>query len=150
MRFDVPSVDGFPVGGLGFAAVRDTTSWIKYDSEATVSAQHTLSFGSSQSGRFLRTFLYIGFNSDTSGRKVFDGMIPHIAGASRLDLNRPGAEPISLGMFDATSFPFADAALRDPVTGAIDGTLGNDRSRENQPLIFYTNTGVEYLSLIHI
>lgn len=144
MRFDVPSVDGFPVGGLGFAAVRDTTSWIKYDSEATVSAQHTLSFGSSQSGRFLRTFLYLGFNSDTSGRKVFDGMIPHIAGASRLDLNQPGAEPISLGMFDATSFPFADAALRDPVTGAIDGTLGNDRSRENQPLIFYTNTGVEY------
>tara|TARA_B100001123_G_scaffold378899_1_gene447358 strand:- start:6311 stop:7972 length:1662 start_codon:yes stop_codon:yes gene_type:complete len=144
MRFQVPSVDGFPVGGLGFAAVRDITSWIKYDSEATVSAQHTLSFGSSQSGRFLRTFLYLGFNTDTSGRQVFDGVIPHIAGASRLDLNQPGAEPISLGMFDATSFPFADAALRDPVTGAIDGTLGNDRSRQNQPLIFYTNSGVEY------
>jgi hypothetical protein len=82
-------------------------------------------------------------------------MIPHIAGASRLDLNRPGAQPISLGMFDATSFPFADAALRDPVTGVVDGTLGNDRSRNNQPYIFYTNTGVEYwgggrvASLIH-
>ena len=71
-------------------------------------------------------------------------MIPHIAGASRLDLNRPGAEPVSLGMFNATSFPFADAALRDPVTDAVDGTLGNDRSRGNQPYIFYTNTGVEY------
>ena len=47
-------------------------------------------------------------------------------------------------MFDATSFPFADAALRDPVTGVVDGTLGNHRSRENQPRIFYTNTGVEY------
>ena len=144
IRFQVPSVGGDPVGGLGFAAVRDTASWIKHDPGALVSAEHALSFGSSQSGRFLRTLLYLGFNTDTSGRKVFDGMIPHIAGASRIDLNQPGADPISLGMFDATSFPFADAALEDPVTGAVDGTLGNDRSRENQPQIFYTNTGVEY------
>ncbi len=144
IRLEVPSVDGAPVGGLGFAAVRDTTSWIKYDSGAPVSAEHALSFGSSQSGRFLRTFLYLGFNSDTAGRQVFDGMLPHIAGSSRLNLNEPGAAPIALGMFDSTSFPFADAALLDPVTGVVDGTLGNDRSRQNQPRIFYTNTGVEY------
>jgi len=144
IRFEVPSVDGLPVGGLGFAAVRDTTAWIKHDPAAPVSAGHALTFGSSQSGRFLRTFLYLGFNTDTAGRQVFDGMIPHIAGSSRLDLNEPGAAPITLGMFDATSFPFADAALRDPVTGVVDGTLGNERSRENQPHIFYTNTGVEY------
>ncbi|MEE2636214.1 MAG: alpha/beta hydrolase domain-containing protein [Acidobacteriota bacterium] len=144
IRLTVPSVDGLPVGGLGFAAIRDTTSWIKYDATAAVTAEHTLSFGSSQSGRFLRTFLYLGFNTDTAGRQVFDGVIPHIAGASRLDLNQPGAAPISLGMFDATSFPFADAAMIDPVTGVLDGTLGNDRSRDNQPLVFYTNSGVEY------
>ena len=144
IRFDVPSVDGVPVGGLGFAAVRDTASWIKHGPEAPVTADYALSFGSSQSGRFLRTFLYLGFNTDTSGRQVFDGMIPHIAGSSRLDLNQPGAEPITIGMFDATSFPFADAALRDPISGAVDGTLGNARSRRNQPRIFYTNTGVEY------
>ena len=155
IRFNIPSVDGFPVGGIGFAAVRDTASWIKYEPESTVSADYALSFGSSQSGRFLRTYLYLGFNTDTSGRKVFDGMIPHIAGASRIDLNQPGAEPISLGMFDATAFPFADEALRDPVTGVIDGTLGNDRSLQHQPYILYTNTGVEYwgggrvASLVH-
>ena len=144
IRIEVPAVDGFPVGGLGFAAVRDAASWIKYENQAVVTADHVLSFGSSQSGRFLRSFLYLGFNTDESGRQVFDGVIPHIAGASRINLNHPGASPISLGMFDATSFPFADAALRDPVTGVIDGTLGNDRSRVNQPLIFYTNSGVEY------
>lgn len=144
IRLEVPSVDGNPVGGLGFASVRDVTSWIKYDPSALVSAEHALTFGSSQSGRYLRTFLYLGFNSDTDGRQVFDGMIPHIAGSSRLDLNQPGAAPISLGMFDATAFPFADAALPDPVTGVVDGTLGNARSRPNQPRVFYTNTGVEY------
>ena len=31
IRIEVPSVDGFPVGGLGFAAVRDAASWIKYE-----------------------------------------------------------------------------------------------------------------------
>ena len=155
LRLHVPSVDGFPVGGLGFAAVRDVASWIKHDPEALVRAGHTLSFGYSQGGRFLRTFLYLGFNTDESGRQVFDGVMPHVAGASGIDLNRPGAEPISLGMFDATMFPFADAALRDPVTGAVDGILGNVRSRGRQPYIFYTNTGVEYwgggrvASLVH-
>ena len=144
IHLDVPSLDGFPVGGLGFAAVRDAASWIKHEPEALVRSDHTLSFGSSQSGRFLRNFLYLGFNTDESGRQVFDGMMPHIAGAARIDLNRPGAEPVSLHMFATTSFPFADAALRDPVTDAVDGTLGNDRSRGNQPYIFYTNTGVEY------
>ena len=155
IRLEVPSVDGVPVGGLGFAAFRDAASWIKHDREALVRADHTLSFGSSQSGRFLRTFLYLGFTTDESGRQVFDGVMPHIAGASGIDLNRPGAEPISLGMFTATAFPFADAALRDPVTGAVDGILGNVRSRGRQPLVFYTNTGVEYwgggrvASLVH-
>ena len=155
IHLDVPSVDGFPVGGLGFAAVRDAASWIKHEPEALVRADHTLSYGSSQSGRFLRNFLYLGFNTDESGRQVFDGVMPHIAGASRIDLNRPAAEPVLLHMFSATSFPFADAAWRDPVTDAVDGTLGNDRSRGNQPYIFYTNTGVEYwgggrvASLIH-
>ena len=155
IRLAVPSVDGFPVGGLGFAAIRDAASWIKHGPAASVRADHAIAFGHSQSGRFLRSFLYLGFNTDESGRQVFDGMMPHTAGAARIDLNRPGAEPVSLGMFTATSFPFADAALRDPVTGAVDGTLDNDRSRGNQPYIFYTNTGVEYwgggrvASLVH-
>src|SRR5690606_716914 len=81
---------------------------------------------------------------DEQGRQVFDGVMAHIAGASRLDLNRRGATPTSLGQFDATSFPFADAALHDPVTGAEAGALANARARGFEPKIFYTNTGVEY------
>lgn len=144
IRIEVPTTGGAPIGGLGFAAVRDTATWIKHSRDAIVSARYALAFGVSQSGRFLRTYLYLGFNTDESGRKVFDGVIAHIAGASRLDLNRRGAEPISLGMFSATSFPFADDALRDPVTGVQEGALDNPRSRANQPRIFYANTSVEY------
>ena len=147
VRIDVPLTEGVvnsPIGGLGFAAIRDATTWIKRSPEAIVSADYAMTFGSSQSGRFLRNYLYLGFNTDENGRQVFDGMIPHIAGASRIDLNRRGAEPVSQGQYTATSFPFADQAFRDPVTGVEEGTLENPRSRANQPRIFYTNTSVEY------
>jgi hypothetical protein len=133
-----------PIAGLGFAAVRDTVAWLRHASDANVSVRRALAFGSSQSGRFLRTFLYYGFNADEHGRQVFDGVMAHIAGASRLDLNRACGAPTSLGQFDATSFPFADQALHDPVTGANEGALDNPRARDFKPKIFYTNTGVEY------
>jgi hypothetical protein len=133
-----------PVAGLGFAAVRDTVAWIKRAPDAPVHAQRALGFGASQSGRYLRTFLYLGFNADEQNRQVFDGVMAHIAGAARLDLNRRGSTPTSLGMFDATSFPFADAALKDPVTGAAEGALDNPRTKDFAPKVFYTNTGVEY------
>jgi hypothetical protein len=144
---DVPAVPGVAnsaVAGLGFAAVRDVASWLKFDDAALFSTEHLLAFGLSQSGRFLRNYLYLGFNEDEAGRQVFDGMIPHIAGASRIDLNRRGSEPVSQGQYTATAFPFTDAAVRDPVSGAADGLLDNPRARATQPKLFYTNSGVEY------
>jgi hypothetical protein len=133
-----------PVGGLGFAAVRDTASWIKYAPDALASVKYAYAFGSSQSGRFLRDFLYHGFNTDEKNRQVFDAVMANIAGASRTDLNRRWATPTALGQYTATSFPFADTKQRDPVTGVEEGALDNPRAREHQPKIFYTNTGVEY------
>ena len=141
---EVPAVDGFPLGGLGLLAVRDLGSWLRHSPDAMPRTEHLLGFGLSQSGRFLRTLLYHGFNSDEQGRQVFDGLLPHIAGASRLDLNRRGAEPVGLGMFTATAYPFTDAAVADPVGGASEGLLDNARARTNQPLLVYTDSSVEY------
>ena len=53
-----------PVSGLGFVAVRDTATWVKYAGDAIASTRYAVAFGASQSGRFLRTFLYNGFNTD--------------------------------------------------------------------------------------
>src|SRR4030095_5596087 len=100
--------------GLGFAAVRDTVAWVKYTPDALVSVKQVLGFGSSQSGRFLRNFLYLGFNADEKNRQVFDAVMAHISGASRIDVNSRWATPTSLGQFSATSFPFADSTQRDP------------------------------------
>jgi hypothetical protein len=132
------------VGGVGLAAFRDTTSWLKYNPAAPSRPRYAIAFGSSQSGRFLRTFLYQGFNSDEHGRQVLDGVMAHIAGGARLSINEDAATPNSLAMYSATMFPFADAPLTDPVTGKKDGLLEKARARGHAPKVFYTNTSVEY------
>ena len=133
-----------PVAGLGYVAVRDTTAWLKHQPDALAPVRFAYGYGSSQSGRFLRGFLYEGFNTDEHDRQVFDGVIAHIAGASRLSLNERWAKPTGLGVYNATAFPFADASLRDPVSGAQDGLLDNARMGGHAPKVFYTNTPVEY------
>ncbi len=107
-----------PVAGLGYVAVRDTTAWLKHQPDALAPVRFAYGYGSSQSGRFLRGFLYEGFNTDEHDRQVFDGVMAHIAGASRLSLNERWAKPTGLGAYNATAFPFADASLRDPISGA--------------------------------
>ena len=55
-------------------------------------------FGASQSGRFLRHFLYLGLNMDEAGRQVFDGVMPHIAGSRRGEFNQRFAQPSALSL----------------------------------------------------
>ncbi len=58
-------------------------------------AHGTIGFGISQSGRFLRTFLDLGFNQDENGNRVFDGLDPEIA-SYRISLNIRFAQPTRL------------------------------------------------------
>jgi hypothetical protein len=131
-------------------------AWLKHDDNAAAHERFVYGFGMSQSGRFLRDFLYQGFNTDEQGRQALDAAMIQIAGAGRTDLNRRWGTPVSLGTYTATSFPFADSAQRDPVTGQTDGALDNPRARANVPKVFYMNTGVEYwggaraAALVHV
>jgi hypothetical protein len=132
-----------PVAALGFAAIRDAASWVRYSPDATVSAKYIFAFGSSQTGRFLREFLYDGFYTDERNRLAFDAVIPHLAGASGVNLNRRWSIPTSLSSDVATIFPFSDMKQRDPVTGVEEGLLDNTRAGERQPKVFWTNTPTE-------
>ena len=132
------------VGGVGFLAVRDVAAWLKHDNRAAASTSFVYGFGMSQSGRFLRDFLYQGFNTDEGGRPALDAVMIQIAGAGRTDVNQRWGTPVTLGTHTATSFPFADTVQNDPATGGSDGELDNSRARANQPKVFYMNTGVEY------
>ena len=154
------------VAGAGLAAVRDFISFLKYGGEVTgwsgprPSVKLAIGFGISQSGRWLREFVYDGFNADESGRKVFDGVWADVAGAGRGSFNFRYAQPSRdgwpyLNVFYPTDlFPFTDTAENDPVTGKTSGLLDLARAAHVQPKIFYTNDSSEYwgrvASLIHI
>jgi len=144
-----------PVVGVGPAAVRDTISKVKYGSVSELglaqgALTRAIAFGISQSGRFLRTYLYYGFNEDEAHRKVFDGMMAHVAGAGRGSFNHRFAQPSRDGhpylnfFYPTDIFPFTDIAQRDPETGVQDGLLTHGTKPQFQPRVFYTNSSYEY------
>ena len=105
-------------------------------------------WGRSQTGRCLRDFVYRGFNADAGGRRVFDGVLPHVAGAGRKWLNHRFASPIVSGgqqyedHFNiADSFPFSYAWSTDHLTGKQDAIL---KRPDTDPLVFHTQTATEY------
>ena len=156
--------EGPPLVGLGPAAVRDTVSYLKYQGSDSLDVSEdaidrAIAFGISQSGRFLRTFLYYGFNEDERERIAFDGVMSHVAGGGRGSFNHRFAQPSRdahpyMNFLHPTDiFPFTDRAQRDPETGREDGILAHKLARKFWPKIFYTNSSYEYwgraASLIH-
>ena len=77
------------VAGLGLAAIRDIISFLKYGGASTQLGdqrkfmKRAIGFGTSQSGRALRTMMYQGFNADEKNRRVFDGVWAHVGGRCR-------------------------------------------------------------------
>ena len=132
------------IAGLGLAGVRDLVSWIRHDNTAIVRATHAYAFGISQSGQFLRQFLHEGFNEDTAGRQVFDGMMVHIAGGARRGFNERFSQPSRTT--GSRVFPFTDLAQTDRETGESGGLLTRAAKAGVVPKKFFTpvhrgNTG---------
>jgi hypothetical protein len=160
------------VAGAGLAAVRDFISYLKYaepaqeggDSVGWTGARPNvklaIGFGISQSGRWLREFLYDGFNADEKGHKVFDGVWADVAGAGRGSFNFRYAQPSRDGwpyinvFYPTDLFPFTDTDETDPATGKSSGLLDRARAARVLPKIFYTNDSSEYwgraAALIHV
>ncbi|HLJ51294.1 MAG TPA: alpha/beta hydrolase domain-containing protein [Bryobacteraceae bacterium] len=142
------------VAGLGFAAIRDTISFLKFGGpETLLGDQHdtlnrAIGFGVSQSGRFLRDYLYQGFNEDEKNRRVFDGVWAHVAGAGRGSFNMPFAQPSRDG------HPFLNLAYPvDVPPFTAESILERSRKEKVEPKLFLSNGSYEYwgraASLIH-
>ena len=166
------------VAGLGFAATRDIVGFLRYGQKdragnanplADIAAapcernakgdcaanqgaifDMAIAFGASQSGRYLRDFLWQGFNTDGKGRKIFDGLIPEIAGGRKTYTNVRWAQP---GRFSrqhedhfiyGDQFPFTYPILTDPVTGQRDGILKRCEASNSCPKIFHVDTSAEF------
>lgn len=148
------------VMGIAFATVRDVVSFLRYapaSGGATSNPlgghiEKTMGMGISQSGRFLRDFVYQDFNVDEQGRVVFDGLLPIVAGSRRTQVNRAFSVPgrFSRQHEDHTQpdheFPFAYQTQRDPVTGRRDGVLARCEQSRSCPKIFHIDTDTELFS----
>ncbi len=145
--------------GLGLLVVRDAAAWLRFGSAAegnpcAGTLTRAYAFAVSQSGRFLRHFLYLALNQDERGRRVFDALIPHVAGARRGEFNMRFGQP-SLNAKEAVGslFPFTDAEQADPLTGAHGSLVGRQAARGGLPRIFAINSSAEYWrgdgSLVH-
>jgi hypothetical protein len=166
--------------GLGYAATRDLISFLRHDAgkqnalltaDGKIAVNRAHGFGVSQSGRFLRNFLYLGFNADEKGRKVFDGLMPHVAGGGLGFFNHRFAQPTRhngqheehLYSGDAYPFTYGDspqgyihATDRKPVDYfPARGILTRVRaeSPSTLPKIMHTQSAAEYWhrsgSLVH-
>ncbi|MDQ2766873.1 MAG: alpha/beta hydrolase domain-containing protein [Gemmatimonadota bacterium] len=141
------------VAGTGLAAVRDMISYLKYDSSSIAPTHYGIAYGVSQTGRFLRHFLYQDFNVDERGRRAFDGIFAHTAGAGRGSFNhrfaQPSrdAQPYSTFFYPTDLFPFTTVDESDPVTGRHGGLRVHNRGTTGDalaPKVFYVDGGYEY------
>jgi hypothetical protein len=151
---------GATVVGCGLLATRDLGSFLRDGSveESNPCAgdiEHAYSFGVSQSGRFLRHFLYLGMNQDERDRTVFDGLIPHVAGGKHGEFNHQFAQPSSQASRSPNNlFPYSDVAQTDPETGRTAGLLSRLAAQGELPKVMHTYTSSEYWgghgALVHV
>ncbi|MFN3648597.1 MAG: alpha/beta hydrolase domain-containing protein [Armatimonadota bacterium] len=160
--------EGPLVQGTGFAGMRDLISFLKHErgtknplrrSDGTPAAKRAIGFGISQSGRALRQFTYDGFNADEQGRIVFDGLMPHVAGAGLGFFNHRFASPTRHSgqhdhhLYPVDLFPFAYGDEKDPFSGRTDSILRKARAAKVVPKVFHVQTSAEYWhrsgSLVH-
>jgi hypothetical protein len=146
------------VMGVGFTAVRDLVSALKSGfgegnpllSNGRPFVRRAHGFGVSQSGRFLREFLYSGFNEDEQGRQVFDGLMPHVAGGGLGSFNHRFAQPTRHSNqhdhhdYPPDRFPFAYETQTDPLSGQMDGILRRSVESRTAPLVMHTQSSAEY------
>jgi hypothetical protein len=150
------------VMGLGFSAVRDLVAFMRHDSadadgrpnplklDGRPGIDYVLAYGASQSGRFLRDFIWQGFNEDLHGRKVFDGVIATVAGSRKAFINFAFAQPGRFSrqhedrLFPHDQFPFSYAPTTDSVSGRTDGILVRCQASNSCPRIMQTEASTDF------
>lgn len=144
------------VMGLGQAAVRDFVAHLRHPDKPSAlnarpdNARRLIAYGYSQSARFLRDFIYRGFNADERGRPVFDGVLDTASGSGRGSFNHryamPGAAGNSVGsvLRAVDLYPFADLPTPDLKGSRREGQLDRARRDRVQPRIFHILNSSEY------
>jgi len=128
------------VMGLAYAVTRDLASFLRYSAEDSAGNPNPIAakglprlayaYGASSTGMYLREFLYLGFNEDEAGRRLFNGVFINTGGANRLFANVEFAHPTFYSAQDVHQDSGSNAigpatfgVSLDPLTGIEDGLL---------------------------
>ena len=144
------------VVGAGLSGTRDLVSFFKHATAAEGNPmpgiKYAMGWGVSQTGRYLRHFVYQGFNEDEHGRQVFDGLIDQVGGAGRGSFNhrfgqqsRDQLQHFNI-LYPVDMFPFTDTDETDPETGLTDGILARATRSGTVPKFFHVLTDSEYFN----
>jgi hypothetical protein len=142
--------------GLGFAAMRDLAAFLKHEEKDDGGIANpvyrrgnkALVMGTSQSGRFIRSFLHLGFNADEQGRMAFEAAFPHIGGGL-ISLNVRFAQPGHAWgdqvnhLYPGYDFPFSYARQADPLSNRTQGVLDRCTASGTCPRIVHVATALE-------
>jgi Alpha/beta hydrolase domain len=144
------------VMGIGFASTRDLMSFLRHErSEANPMmrggtanvadpVRFAIGFGRSQSGRYIKDFVYQGFNLDENKRLVFEGLMPLISGSRLMSINAPFGMPSrSPGHYGGDQFPHTYATLEDPISKKRDGWLARCTAQNACPKVMHMDSGTE-------
>ncbi len=151
--------------GIGHAVVRDLVSFLRHDdtdrrgdaNPLAGTLEKAYAWGRSQTGRCIRDFIHRGYNADARGRRVFDGVMPHVSGGGLMWMNHrfarvvnPAGQQYEDHENCADRFPFAYGASIDHLSGRRDAILERP---ETDPLVLHTQSATEYWqrhgSLVH-
>src|SRR6266536_6803 len=158
------------VAGLGFAAIRDWVSWLRYEAQDDSGTPNPLANYitriyteiSSQPGRMFNDFRNLGFNEDDRGkigRKVFDGHMQWISAGSGIGMNYRFSQSGRTErnrqnhLYGENLFPFANVRTTDPFTGKTDNRYARCQATGTCPLGIAIYSANEYwvktASLLH-
>lgn len=146
------------VAGIGMAAVRDFVSFLRY---ATVdgagnanplagNVTRVAAWSLSQPARLMNDYIWLGFNQDLAGRKVFDGVFNWIGGGNGLGINYRFAQTGRTErnrqnhLNGEAIFPFSYSLTTDPLTGKTDGRNVRCSASGTCPLVMNVVSGNEY------
>jgi Alpha/beta hydrolase domain len=146
------------VAGLGFAALRDFNSFLRYaarDDAGTANplagdVSHIYTSCRSQPCRTMHDFLWLGFNEDEAGKQVVDGIENWIGGSTGIFMNYRFAQPGRTHRqhiarwYPEFQGPFTNEVALDPITGTTDGRLKRCTASNTCPNILEVNSENEY------
>lgn len=146
------------VNGIGFAAVRDFVTWLRYSTTDDIGTpnpfindvQRVYTEISSQPGRLLNDFDHLGFNQAENGKKVFDGHMNWIAAGDGVNMNYRFSQPGRTNRnrqdlrYIEGRFPFAGPSTTDPISGETGGRYDKCAATNTCPLVMQIYSANEY------